>query len=303
MYETLKERTREILAATKPDDRASQIFQIFIITLIILNVTVVVLATVETLRRRYGTFYRLFETFSVVVFTIEYVLRVWSCTAEEKYSHPVTGRLRFMVTPAALVDLVAIVPFFIPRLTNIDLRAVRALRIFRLFRLLKLGRFSSSIDVFSDVLSQKKEQMIVAAFAVVILLVFSSSAMYFVEKRVQPDHFSSIPATMWWGVITLTAVGYGNVYPITTLGKVLGGIICFLGIGIFALPAGILASGFQEALNRRMGSDDDNDEEEDERDKPKRPSVEDLSEHNFCPCCGQRLHDEKDSGGRSAETG
>ena len=284
MATSIQQRTYEILSGTREHDRASQIFQWFIITLVTLNVIVVILATVEELRREYERFYQLFEIFSVVVFTIEYVLRVWSCTVSDKYRHSVKGRLRFMATPAAIIDLLAILPFFIPRITNVDLRAIRALRLFRLLRLLKLGRFSSSIDIFSEVISQKKEQMFVAAIGVSILLVFASSAVYFAEKQVQPEAFSSIPDAMWWGVATLTTVGYGDVVPVTTIGKVLGGLVSFLGIGFFALPAGILASGFEEAVERQYGA------KKDEEETSSRASEKGGSERaNYCSCCGQPL--------------
>ena len=288
MITPLQQRTHEILAGIREHDRASQAFQWFIITLVILNVAAVILATVEELRREYELFYRLFEIFSVAVFTVEYVLRVWSCTASDEYRHPVRGRLRFMVTPAAIIDLLAILPFFIPRITNVDLRAIRALRLFRLLRLLKLGRFSSSIDIFSDVITQKKEQIFIAVIAVSILLVFSSSAIYFAEKQAQPQAFSSIPAAMWWGVATLTTVGYGDVVPVTTVGKILGGFVSFLGIGLFALPAGILASGFEEAVERKYGVEGEDGDEEPEH----APEEDENGRANYCSCCGQPLPEE-----------
>ena len=288
MTTPFQQRTYEILTGTREHDRASQVFQWFIITLVTLNVAVVILATVEELRREYELFYQLFEVFSVAVFTVEYMLRVWSCTASDEYQHPVKGRLRFVVTPAAIIDLLAILPFFIPRITNVDLRAIRALRLLRLLRLLKLGRFSSSIDILSRVISQKKEQIFVAAIAVFILLIFASSAVYFAEKQAQPQAFSSIPAAMWWGIATLTTVGYGDVVPVTTLGKVLGGFISFLGIGFFALPAGILASGFEEAVERRYGT-------EKSKARSKRAPEEHESEQaNYCSCCGQPLPENED---------
>jgi voltage-gated potassium channel len=197
-----------------------------------------------------------FEMASVAVFSVEYVLRLWSCTVEEKYARPILGRLRYAVTPLALIDLAAIAPFYPMAFLGIrtaDTASIRALRLFRLMRLFKTTRYSQSLQIMGRVLRAKKEQILVTLFVVVILLVMLSSVMYFVEQSAQPDKFSSIPAAMWWGVSTLTTVGYGDVYPVTSLGKVIGALISLLGIGLFAMPAGILASGFSEEVRTRHG--------------------------------------------------
>jgi voltage-gated potassium channel len=299
----LKRRTHEILEGTREEpDRTSQTVQWFIIVLIVLNVAAVIMATVQSINRNYGGFFRAFELFSVAVFTAEYVLRVWSATEYSRYSHPVWGRLRFMGTPGAVIDLLAILPVFLPLLPNFDLRGLRALRLFRLLRLLKLGRFSRSITVFFDVMVKKWDQIAIAGLTVSIMLVFSSSLIYFAERSAQPLHFSSIPQSMWWGVITLTTVGYGNIYPVTLVGKILGAGICFLGIGIFAIPAGILASGFQEALEKKYGAEEDDEDEDDEESEETDNSdrAPDLSEHNYCPCCGNPLGEKRDPNDKHA---
>lgn len=277
-YQHVKHRTYEILEGTRARDTASRVFQWFIITLITLNVLAVVLATVDRLYEPYQTYFRIFEIVSVIVFTVEYVLRVWAITEDERYRRPVRGRLRFMVSPAGLIDLLAILPFFLPRLTSVDLRAIRALRLFRLFRLLKLGRYSESILLFGDVLREKREQIVLAFLAVAVLTVFASSLMYFAEHQAQPEKFASIPDAMWWAVITLTTVGYGDVTPITTFGKVLGGFISLMGIGLFALPAGILASGFDEAMERKNQLRQERAEHDG-----------DEADETVCPCCGRPL--------------
>ncbi len=302
---TVKERTHEILESTRPNDWVSRAVQSAIIALIVLNVAAVILVTVEDYNRRFGGFFRAFEIVSVVLFSIEYVLRVWSCTASEAYSHPVKGRLRYMATPGAIIDLLAILPFFLRFLPGaLDLRAIRALRIFRILRLLKIGRFSRSMDIFADVLIEKTTEILITLLVVSIALVFASSMLYYAERTAQPDAFSSIPKSMWWGIITLTTVGYGDVTPATNLGKALGGVIALIGIGLFALPAGILASGFEEALDRRQkehgededeeddkdsGAEDDEAGSEEEGDAPEDGSGSEAARRTFCPCCGQRL--------------
>jgi voltage-gated potassium channel len=148
----------------------------------------------------------------------------------------------------SLIDLAAILPFYLPMFLPVDLRFMRVLRLFRLFRIFKIGKFSHSMTVLIAILKSKKEDLIITLTAGIILLIFASSLMYFMEHPVQPEAFPDIPAAMWWGVITLTTVGYGDVYPVTTIGKFFGAIIAFLGVGMFALPAGILASGFSEII-------------------------------------------------------
>ncbi len=246
-YHDLKTRISGIL---EPGDEDSKYFDPFIMGLIFLNVAAVVLETVDWIYLRYAFIFGAFEIFSVAVFTVEYTLRVWSCTANPDFKDPVRGRLSFMVTPLALIDLMAVLPFYLP-FVFADLRFMRALRLFRLFRVLKLARYSDSLKTFADVLRLKKEELLLMFFAIVILLVVSSSLMYDAEHEAQPDAFSSIPAAMWWGIVTLATVGYGDVYPVTPWGKFIGSIVVILGIGLFALPTGVLASGFAEVLAKR----------------------------------------------------
>ena len=250
MSQKLKNRLFEMLEIVSANDLYSRLFDIFIMTLISLNIIAVVLETVESLSSRYVSFFWIFEVFSVSVFTIEYLLRLWTCTADKRFKGSIKGRIRFAVRPLPLVDLLAILPFYLPMVIPFDLRFIRALRLFRVFRFFKMGRYYKAWKMFGYVLKEKKEELVISVFTVLILLVIASSLMYFVENEAQPESFSSIPAAMWWGVATLTTVGYGDVYPITPIGKLLGAIISLLGIGMFALPAGILASGFTDAIRR-----------------------------------------------------
>lgn len=248
-----KKRIFDILEIASAGDVTSKIFDVFIMTLISLNVIAVILETVPSLAS-HKQFFNRFEVFSVAVFTIEYLLRIWTCTSDKRFEHPIKGRIRFAVTPLALIDLMAVLPFYLPMVIPLDLRSIRALRLFRFVRLLKIGRYSESLRSLGFVLKEKKEELVVTVVALLMLLVITSSVLYFLEHEAQPKVFSSIPAAMWWGVATLTTVGYGDVFPITTLGKCFGAVIAILGIGMFALPAGIIASGFAEVLQRRRGT-------------------------------------------------
>ena len=222
-----------------------------IMLLIVLNVVAVILETVDTLALAYGSFFYWFEVASVIVFSVEYVARVWSAVEKEGYTGPITGRLSFASKPLLVVDLVAILPFYLALGgVNTDLRFLRALRLVRLFRLLKLARYSSALQSLGDVFADKKEKLVLAFFMNGLLLVVASSVMYYIEHPQQPEAFSSIPKAFWWGVATLTTVGYGDVHPITPVGQFVGGVIAMLGIGLFALPASILASGFIEQADK-----------------------------------------------------
>jgi len=240
----------EILELAKPEDRVSAIFDSLIILLIFLNVIAVIVGTVRAIAVRFGAFLDAFEIFSVAVFSAEYVTRLWACTVVPEYRHPVLGRLRFAVTPMAIVDLFAILPFYLA-LTTVDLRFLRALRLFRLLRLIKLVRYTAALRLIQRVLRSKREELVITTAALALLLVIASCLMYFVEFDAQPKVFSSIPAAMWWAIVTLTTVGYGDVYPVTELGKLIAAIIAVLGIGLFALPTGILGAGFVEEIQRR----------------------------------------------------
>lgn len=249
-----KKRIVEILSDETENDFPSKIFNISIMVLIVLNVIAVILGTVKSFSSEYEIFLYNFELFSVIIFTIEYVLRVWTCTAMEKYSHPIKGRLKFIISPLSIVDFLAILPFYIPFVIKVDLRGLRALRLFRMFRLFKMSRYLESLKLIVFVLKSKKEELVLAVITMFLLLLLSSSLLYVVESDIQPEAFGSIPAAMWWGTAALTTVGYGDVYPVTKVGRILAAIIAIMGIGMFALPAGILASGFSEALDHRSNT-------------------------------------------------
>ncbi|WP_421763062.1 ion transporter [Ekhidna sp.] len=239
-----------IIEPSKKKNGASHYFDIFIIILILLNVLAIILESEESLRTIYRPVFRQFEIFSVIVFSIEYLLRVWTATEKVKYSRPIIGRLRFMTTPIALIDLFAILPFYLPFI-GIDLRFLRIMRLFRVFRILKMARYSKAFDLIQKVLKEKKEELVITLGLISIILVIISTLMYYVERDAQPEHFSSISKSIWWGIVTLTTVGYGDIYPITRLGKFLGGIITLMSVGLIALPSGIIASGYTEQILER----------------------------------------------------
>jgi voltage-gated potassium channel len=242
----VRRRVWEILDVARPGDVASRRFDLFILALIALNVLIVVLESVQAIHERFEATFAVFSVCSVLVFLAEYAARLWSCVEDPRFRGPVRGRLHWALRPLSLVDLIAIVPF-LATLGTVDMRTLRALRLFRLVWLLKAGRYLPALTSLRRVVHAKREELVLSSALTSVLLIVASSVMYFAEHEAQPDKFSSIPASMWWATATLTTVGYGDVYPVTVLGRVAGGFLALLGVGLFALPTAILGSGLIEA--------------------------------------------------------
>jgi len=252
----MKTAIYSILVDYKTGGYLKKTVNLFLVILILANGIAVILETVRPIYTRHEKAFALFEIFSVAVFAIEYLARIWVCTLDKKFRAPIAGRIRYALTPLAVVDLMAILPFFLSAVLPADLRMLRILRLARLARLLKLAKYSDSINTIGNILRKKQEELVISACLVAILLLLSSSTLYYIERAKQPKAFSSIPATMWWGVATLTTVGYGDVYPVTPLGKFVGALVAILGVGMFALPAGILASGFNEYFDAKKNAEE-----------------------------------------------
>jgi len=245
-----RKRMAELLEQGLHDDTPSRAVNSLLIVLISLNVVAIFLESVDPVYERYRLAFWYFEVFSVVVFTIEYLARVWSSIDLEEAADisPVRGRLRYMLTPIALVDLIAILPFYLSLYMAMDLRFLRVLRLLRLF---KLTRYSPALGALLDVIQKESEALLAAIVVLLMMLVISAGGIYLLENELQPETFGSMPSSMWWAIVTLTTVGYGDVVPITTVGKMFGGFIGLIGIGMIALPAAILASGFAENIRGR----------------------------------------------------
>ena len=245
----IQRRVHVLLEVGEEGDRISRAPDFFIIGLIIVNTVAEILETVKPIYELSPAFFITLEVVSMVIFTVEYLLRMWACTADSRYSHPVYGRLRFAFTPLLLIDLLALLPFYLPFLGLGDLRFLRTLRL--LAWAARLGRYFEGIRTLGKVLQSQAYELLTVVLVLAVMLVLASAVMYYAENAAQPDAFGSIPEAMWWSVITLTTVGYGDVSPVTPLGKVMAGVIAVMGIGMFALPAGILGSGFLAEIQRR----------------------------------------------------
>ena len=244
----IKQRIYEIIEKSKDGDKAGLVFNYFIMALICLSLIAVIISSIDSIQNLYSKQLLWFEYFSISIFTVEYIFRIW--TASYKYKNSKLPFFRYIFSFMGIIDLLAILPSYLPFVINIDLRYLRILRLFRLLRILKLNRYNNSLDLLGRVLKNEKDKLIMTMFIMFILLLFASSTMYYLENQVQPDKFTDILSTLWWAVATLTTIGYGDVYPITPLGKILGGIIAILGIGVIALPSGIISSGLIQEVSR-----------------------------------------------------
>lgn len=252
MYHKTKQKVHGLLhPEIVGDSRWDKVINIFIVVLIILNVVAVMLETIPTIEKNPDAmrFFRYFDWVSVAIFTIEYVMRVWSSNHEEKYKGSFRGRLKYMMSPGALVDLMAILPSYLHAFIGLDLRVLRMLRLLRFFRLFRLTAYTKPAHMINNVFRKRKNELALSFILAIFLIIIASCIMYFAEHQAIPPEgkenaFSSIPATIWWAVVSLTTTGYGDMVPVTDLGKVMASIIMLTGVAFFALPAGIITAGF-----------------------------------------------------------
>ena len=244
MYLKIQKRTSQLLSKGNVADKPSQYVDMILFILIVLNIAAVCLESVKHIGNEYKVAFNAFEFFSVVIFSIEYVLRVWSAPARNDLGNStnIIKRMKYIFSFTGLIDFLAIIPSILPYFFGgLDLRWLRVLR---LLRLLKISNYSSALEDFFSAIKADWRSFSAALYLMVIALFLSSALMYIAEHNSQPEKFSSIPETMWWGLITLTTVGYGDVSPVTPLGKIIGAFTAIMGVCTVALLTGIVASAF-----------------------------------------------------------
>ena len=251
-YENLQANVLRILEPAKLGDRTSKFWDLSLFGLVVLNLIAVALESVPTLQNNYGSWFYNFEIFSVIIFTVEYVSRVWSAPAKRDHENGETGlkaRMRYIFSFYGVIDLVAILPFYIQAVfPGLDLRVLRALR---LLRILKLNHYNSALDDLFGAILEEKKSFLTTLYIFSVAFVLSSSLIYYAEHKVQPEAFRSIPDAMYWSIITLTTVGYGDVSPITVFGKSIAAITAIFGVVVVALLTGIVANSFNAQMDRR----------------------------------------------------
>lgn len=246
----MQRRLFEILEAPPANDPISRLINRMLAVLILANIAAAILESVGTLNAKFDVAFRIFETCSLTIFIAEYLARVWVSVHCDKFGAPVTGRLKYICSPLALVDLAAIIPALMTGFTS-DFRFLRALRVLRMLRIWKLTRYSVSLQIVRSAVVETANQLFAVAAILVVVVIVSSGLMYVVEHPAQPEQFSNVFSSMWWTLETLTMISYDDMAPITPIGKFLGVMIGLMGIGMFAMPAGILASAFIDQLKKR----------------------------------------------------
>ena len=239
--EKKKKRIFDIIQIGKRDDFISRAFDIFIVAVILVNIAILFMETFEQLNR-YAAIFKGIEAVTVVIFCIEYLLRIW--TAEYLYPDQkgIKAVLRFLLSFDGIVDLFTILPFFFLS----GFVAFRMLRVVRIFHLFRINAYYDSFNVITSVLYEKRNQIISSVFIIVVLIMASSLCMYSAEHEVQPGVFNNAFSGIWWSISTILTVGYGDIYPVTVLGRLMAIVISFLGVGVVAIPTGIISAGFVE---------------------------------------------------------
>ena len=221
----------------------------FIVGAIVLSVAFAIIESEHEFYDRAPALFLWVEFGFSIVFLIEYIARLWVAPEDPRYQG-FRGRLRYAMTPAALLDLLAVTPLLLHAVGG-EAYVVRMLRVVRVLRLAKLGRFTVATRALSDAIHARRYELMISFGVAFFILLVTSTLMYIVEGHEQPKVFGSIPRAMWWAVATLTTVGYGDVVPVTTMGRVLGGITAATGIGLIAMPTGILAAAMSDAIHTR----------------------------------------------------
>jgi voltage-gated potassium channel Kch len=244
---TFRQKIFSLLHATPTSGPIHRYIDRLIIAAVLISVVCIVLETVPAIHEIFKYEFEFLEIATVGLFSLEYIARVYSSCEANKYKDPIKGRLRYMVSIPALIDLVSILPYFLGILLH-QVIDTRFLRIFRLTRLLKVTRYTGTLNTLIKAISREKRVLFASAFMMLLLVVLTASLGYELEHDAQPDKFDTIPSAMYWAVITLASVGYGDISPITPLGRAMTVVISLIGIGIFAIPAGLLASAFTDQL-------------------------------------------------------
>ena len=250
MWEQRRKRLAGIVEIGSSDGSVSRGYDVLGTLVIIINLIVSVLMTFTSVEQQYGEILLLIERITVIFFSIDYVLRLWTAKyifdADTEY-----GAMRkYMLSFSGIVDLLSFLPYFLPIFFPSGAVAFRIFRIIRIFRLFRINAYYDSLYVITEVIVGKRQQLMSSVFIILILMLASSLCMYSLENKAQPDVFQNAFSGIWWSVSTLLTVGYGDIYPITFLGKVFGIFISFLGVGIVAIPTGIISAGFVEQYNR-----------------------------------------------------
>lgn len=248
--EHIRYRIYEILEVRAGIDHAARVYDVIYLMTIIINLTVSIMYTYESYRAEYGELLTAIENITVALFCIDYILRL--CTAKYMYpeAHGPGAVRKYVLSFTGIIDMLSFLPYYLPFFFPSGAVAFRMLRVMRVFRLFRINAYYDSLKLITDVLNSKRQQLFSSVFTILILMLASSLCMYSLEHEAQPEVFTNAFSGIWWSASTLLTVGYGDIYPITTLGKLFGIFITFLGVGMVAIPTGIISAGFVDQYSR-----------------------------------------------------
>lgn len=245
-----RKRLFEIVEVGAADDWISRGYDLLSTLILVVNLTVTVMNTFDAMSLRYGAMLKGIESFTVAFFAVDYVLRLLSCRFLRPAERELKSLLLYMFSFTGVVDLLSFLPYYLPFFFPDGAVAFRMFRVIRIFRLFRINAYYDSLNVITEVLTSKKQQLLSSVFILLVLMLGSSLCMYSLEHEAQPEVFRNAFSGIWWSVSTLLTVGYGDIYPVTTLGKLFGTIIAFLGVGMVAIPTGIISAGFVDQYSR-----------------------------------------------------
>ena len=290
-YQKFERALYYIVDEKDESNRLSKSFNYFLMVLITLSVGEMALETDDSIFLPYMWYFTVFDIFTVMVFSVEYIIRIMTAHLDPENA----GKTRwqsirsYMFSFAGIVDLVSILPFYLT-FTKIDLRVLRMIRLMRFLRVFKITRYNNSMKLVVDVIKDKSSEIGVIMGLIIIIMIISSFIMFYAEHDAQPDQFPNVLGCLWWAVVTMTTIGYGDVYPVTMVGKIVGSTMALLGIGLVAMPTGIISAGFLEKVNERkekkLAENKKNDEKTEEAEQG---AASDDDKKHFCPYCGHRL--------------
>jgi len=284
MLNDLKHRLYEVMEVPAYKNNIGWVYEFFMMALILLNGIALIVWTVDSIQKQFDWFLIPFEIVSVLIFTVEYILLLWVCTENPLYSDPIHGRIKYAMTPIAIINLISVLPAFFPFLLPYDLSSLRLIRLFRMVRLLKFTKYSDSVKTLIKALDSRKEQLIMTCIITAFLVVLASIFMYYAETGENPSQaFSDIPSTIWWAFVKLSPISNEPGTPVTTIGKMIMSMLAIVEIGIFAIPAGIMASAFDD----QWKADKKNNKKQLNECKTELQQVRE----GFCPHCKQPFND------------
>ncbi|MBO7461628.1 MAG: ion transporter [Bacteroidales bacterium] len=290
-YQKFERALYYIVDEKDESNRLSKSFNYFLMVLITLSVGEMALETDDSIFLPYMWYFTVFDIFTVMVFSVEYIIRIMTAHLDPENA----GKTRwqsirsYMFSFAGIVDLVSILPFYLT-FTKIDLRVLRMIRLMRFLRVFKITRYNNSMKLVVDVIKDKSSEIGVIMGLIIIIMIISSFIMFYAEHDAQPDQFPNVLGCLWWAVVTMTTIGYGDVYPVTMVGKIVGSTMALLGIGLVAMPTGIISAGFLEKVNERKEKKlAENKKNDGKTEEAEHGAASDDDKKHFCPYCGHRL--------------